>query len=296
MAKVSYIDIDPELEPNYWKGLQSCDRYIFSRVGKKVSFLSRKRVWRIGQRSLFGLCADQWNPLSEEEKNAWSEAGSVINMVGWHLFIQDLAARRASGLEGLAIPSLLHQSWIGQLSIKEPASELEIVQIHPRNYYVKEPIPNKRASYRPELVTEDLSLPFTLGLNYCADLEEVASGSFARFLARFWYSYQGENLYHDLIIPLEYQTDWTSAEDTLSVLETIGIRYDLYFHLYNVRGDLWIDNLRAEHSGQNWARDSVCRNIAESYTRAFYQVPANWSAITAPEGAAYASVYKDFNN
>jgi hypothetical protein len=61
-----------------------------------------------------------------------------------------------------------------------------------------------------------------------------------------------------------------------------------------LRGDLYIDNVKAEHSGQNWVRDTYCEDILQGFTKAFYQIPKHWAAVILPEGSMYDSIYKDF--
>jgi len=296
MAKTSTIDILPELEPKYYGALQPGDRFTFSRIRVKNTLLSAQRKKGISQRSLLPEISVAWSALTTEEKEAWSLAGANCNLNGWRLFVQDYCARRVNEIEGIATPSLLHQSWVGHIKIEEPASEIKLIQIHPHFYYISKKIYGKKSMYSPVLVTEDLQLPFTLGLNYSANLESVGPNSFAKMYARFWYSYQGVNHHVDLPINLDYFTEWKTASVTLNTLKSIVIRYDLYLHLYNVRGDLFIDNVKAEHSGQNWARDPFCKDINQGFTRNFYQIPKHWSASIAPEGVVFESGYYNFEN
>ena len=125
-------------------------------------------------------------------------------------------------------------------------------------------------------------------------MEEVSSPSFAKIYARFWHSYQGLDRYTDLEIDLDYIDDWKNVENTLTTLSGYVIGYDLYIHLKNLRGTLYIDNVKAEHSGQNWVRDPACRDINQGFTRAFYQVPKNWSGVIAPASSWFESFYIDW--
>jgi hypothetical protein len=296
MAKTSTIDILPELEPLFNGALQPGDRFTFSRVRRKNTLMSAQRKRGVSQRSLLPEISVVWATLSVAEKLAWKTAGANCNLNGWRLFIQDYCARRVNEIIGVPTPSLLHQSWVGNIQLDEYAGEIKLVQIHPQSYYVKKKVHGTKSMYSPILVTEDIALPFTLGLNYSASLTETGPNSFAKIYARFWYSYQGVNLYKDIEISLDYFTAWKSAEVTLDVLKSIVVRYDLYIHLFNVSGNLYIDNVRAEHSGQNWTRDPFCKDINQGFTRNFYQIPKNWSAQIAPEGALFESGYYQFDN
>jgi len=57
---------------------------------------------------------------------------------------------------------------------------------------------------------------------------------------------------------------------------------------------LYFDNIIVEHTGQNWARDPFCNNVAQTFTRGFYQIPKHWAAVILPEGSWYDSIYRDF--
>ena len=294
MAKTSYVDILSGLEEAYYKNLQSADRFTVPRIRKKIPFLSRKRKKGVTLRSLLPTIAEIWSNLSEAEKEAWSQAGSEMGLNGYRLFVQDQSLRIKNDLPGTATPSLLHQSLVGVLQIDEPASELKIIQIHPHFYWVSRKVRGTKSQYEPVKITEDLALPVTIGLNYRAELEEVSSPSFAKFYARFWHSYQGQDFYTNLEINLDYIDDWKSAENTLTNLLGYVVGYDLYFHLKGLRGTLYIDNIKVEHSGQNWARDPYCKDINQGFTRAFYQIPKHWSGVIVPDGAWFESFYIDW--
>ncbi len=327
MAKVEYIDILPGLENAYFSGIRSDDRFVHSRVAKKIAIFSRKKKTGVSQRSLLPQIAALWAGFSGDEKAAWNAAaaaqkdvlgisppptyGSLFgisvfgeaifgdyisgsNASGWQLFVQDMCARIYNDMAGVATPSLLHQSWVGNLKIEAPASEIKIVQIHPRFYWISRKVTHKKGMYEPVGITEDLALPFVLSLNYKSDLVSTGPGSFAKLYARFWHSYQGADQYTDLEIPFDFVSDWKNATATLTTLLGYVIRYDLYFHLYNLTGDLYFDNLNVEHSSQNWARDPFCKDILQGFTRAFYQIPDHWAAVILPDGSMFDSIYKDF--
>jgi hypothetical protein len=294
MTQVSYVDVVPELESQYFLGIRSADRFIYSRVAKKITLQSRKRKKGVSARSLLPTIAALWNGFSSAEKAAWVAAAAESNLTGYKLFVQDQAARILNDLGGVATPSLLHQSWVGQLHIEAPATELKIWQTHPHFYWVSKAVPKHKGMREPILVTEDLVLPVEISLNYKSNLVSQGAGSFAKFYARFWYSYQGVDKYEELIINLDLVTDWKNALATLASLTSYVIRYDLYLHLFNVRGDLYIDNLSSFHSAQNWVRDPNCLDINQGFTLAFYQIPKHWAALVAPSGSWYESIYQDF--
>src|SRR3972149_11485762 len=294
MAKVSYVDLLPAVEASFYLNLTMADRFTVPHVVMKKTFFSRKRVKGLAARSLLPTISDFWAILSTLTKTSWTNAGVERNLNGWRLFVADMSARIKNGLAGVVTPSLLHQSWVGRLKITAPAEEIKITQLHPRLYWVSRPVYGKKGQREPVKVTEDFSLPLVLSLNYKSNLTSTGDGSFAKFYADVWYSYQGENLIETLEIPLDLVADWKSASASLSSLESIVIGYTLYFHLYKMTGDLYIDNVKATHSGQNWVRDTYCEDILQTFTKAFFQIPQHWAPVILPAGAEYDSVYEDF--
>jgi hypothetical protein len=294
MAKVSYVSLLPAESELYFKGLNAQSRFIVPRVAKKNLLLSKKRIAGLTQRSLLPQVAEAWNLLTDEQKTNWGSAGAESDLNGYRLFVQDKIIRIKNEMAGNATPSLLHQSWVGALTIQNPATEIKITQLHPRSYWVWKKVGGKKGQYQPVLVTEDLALPLKISLNYSSDLVSQGEGSFAKLYALVWSSYQGTDIFNELKIDLDLETEWESAEATLTSVAGYVVAYNLFFHLYNVRGTLYIDNVKAEHSGQNWVRDTFCRDIQQGFTKAFYQIPKNWAAITLPSGSDFESIYQDF--
>jgi hypothetical protein len=294
MAKVTYVDLLPAIETSYFLNLTIFDRFIAPHIGMQKTFFGRKSIKGITQKSLLPQISTLWAGLSDAVKLTWTNAGAQRNLNGWRLFVGDMCARIKNGLAGVATPSLLHQSWVGKIKISAPAEEIKIAQLHPRFYWVSRAVYGKKGQREPVKVTEDFSLPLVLSLNYKSNLTSTGAGSFAKFYADVWYSYQGVNLSHKLEIPLDLVADWKNATATLSSLTSIVIGYTLYIHLYKMTGDLFIDNIKATHSGQNWVRDTYCEDIYQTFSRAFYQIPDHWAPVTLPAGAEYDSVYQDF--
>ena len=294
MAKTAYIDIAPELEEEFFKSVQPGDRFTFARVVRKNLLLSRNRKINVAGRSLFGVISDYWRTLTTVQKTAWSASADLMGISGWQLFVQDQAARLANGIAGIATPSLLHQAWVGQLHIEAPATEAKITQLHPRNYYIRQKVVGKKSMYSPVLITEDLGLPFTLGFNYKSNLTASGANPYATLYATFWYSYQGVNKEYTLSIPLDLIANWKTVSAEVTEILTYVVRYNLYIHLHDLQGDLYFDNVKATHSGQNWARDPFCKEIDKNFSRNFYQVPQSWAGVITSEGVDFESIYKDF--
>lgn len=255
--------------------------------------MSKRRKKGVSQRSLLPDCALIWNAFSQEEKDAWNLAGTYTNLSGWKLFVKDKIYRIVNDIAGEAMPSIYHQALVGQLHIEAPAQEIEIFQPHPYAYYISKKVTGTKGMYSPVLVQEKLVLPLTIGLSYKSNLVSIGEGSFAELYAVVRRLYQGVNIDTELIIDLDLQTDWKVATAVLSSVLGQYTSYSLYIHLYKLTGDLFIDNIKAMHTSQNWARDKDCNDINQVFTRAYYQVPKHWAALELPEGSWYESVYPE---
>jgi hypothetical protein len=294
MAKTSYIDVDFGLLDSYYANLTPQSRFTFARIAKKVALLSPARLVKISARSLLPQISVLWATLSPAEKLVWKTVAHESDLTNWRLFVQDCSARIRAGIPGIATPSLFHQSLIGCLRVEDPATELQIAQYHPAFYYVLHKVAGKKAMYEPVKITENFSLPLKIQLNYSSDLTSQGAGAFARFYARVHSFYQGTDIFTDKIIELDLSSGWQTVSAILSGVVGLAVHYDLYFHLFNVRGNLCIDNVQAWHNTQNWCRDTFCKNIDQAFTHAFYQIPSHWIATTLPDGSTFGTIYKDF--
>lgn len=291
MTKVTYIDLLPTEVVNFYKNIKIADRFITPHVAIKKTFFSRKSVKGLTQKSLLPKIALLWNALSSAEQLAWKNAGAERKLNGYRMFVADMCARIKNGIAGVATPSLLHQSWVGKLQISAPADEIKIAQLHPSHYWISKAVYGHKGMREPIEILEPFSLPLTIALNYKSNLVSTGAGSFAKFYADIWYSYQGRNLSKLLEISLDSITDWKNATATLSNLGIIIIGYTLYFHVYKMTGWLEFDNVKATHGFTNWVRDTYCEDILQTFTKAFYQVPEHWAPMILPSGAEYDSVY-----
>lgn len=291
MAKTGYIDLTTVQEEQYFSALRPGDRFIAPRVTRKVDLMSMRRKRGVSQKSLLPLCAEIWSGYTAGQKADWKTAAAFCNMTNWRAFIRDKCYRVVNNIAGEATPNNFHQGLVGELRIEAPADELKIIQPHPYLYYVSRKITGTKGMYAPVEVTERLSLPLQIGLSYKSDLEVTEAGGYAKFYAIVRRLYQGNNIDTLLEIDIDLQTDWKTATSTLSSVLGQYTSYNLYFHLYKVRGILLVDNIRSYHTAQNWVRDPFCQDIHQDFTRAFYQVPAHWSALIIPAGSFFESVY-----
>jgi len=291
MARTTFLTIPAGQEDLYWTPLQSGDRFTFPKVVRKVSFYGRKKVEGLTRRSYIPAIAVIWRTFSDALKDDWKTAGTERGLNGWQAFVADQSKRIKFGIGGQATPSTFHQDLVGQIYITAPAEEVKIVQYHPSQYWVSQKVQGKKRMYEPVSVTEAFSLPLELSINYKSNLVSTGAGSFAKFYAIIRHSYQGQNLTTNLELNIPLVGGWANLNDTISSVYGEVQGYDLYIHLYKVTGTLHFDNPKATHSSQNWLRDPYCKDISKAFTRAFYQVPKHWAAITLPTGTSYNSVY-----
>lgn len=291
MAKTSYLDIDTELEEKYYSALQSSDRFIIPRIRVKTVILSQEKKAILEERSYLEQIADLWNAFTDQQRADWKAIDPYANPNGWRAFVADQSQRIELGLGGVATPNQYHQDLVGKILIEAPAEEIKLIQPHPSSYWVSQKVVGKKEMYEPVEVSEDFALPLELTISYKSDLVSTGAGSFARFYASIRHLYQGQNLNHDEIIEIPLSSVWASQNTTISTLQGLAVSYNLYIHLYKVTGTLLFDNVKVEHSGSNWARDTFCKKIEQDFTRAFYQVPKNWGVVTLPNGAGYLSIY-----
>jgi len=291
MASTNYLDLPVGQEELYYSGLQSGDRFVFPRIVRKNKFFSRKKVTGLKAKSYLPTIKDLWTGFSSAEKQAWHDTDQHPRKHGWRSFVADQSKRIKLGLAGVVTPTALHQDLVGSINIVTPAEEVLIAQYHPASYYIRKKIQGTKNTYEPMQVTEEVSLPLDLSISYKSDLVSTGAGSFVKFYATVRHFYQGRDIETDLIIDMNLSNVWETLTNSLSVVLGEIVGYTLYIHCYKVTGTLWFDNVKVEHSGQNWCRDTYCKDVSQIFTRAYYQVPKNWAPITLPEGTDYDSIY-----
>lgn len=291
MAKVKFINIPVGLETFFNKAVQPTDRFLYSVVRKTNPFVSRKRVYGLTQKSSLPLCSELWKALTQGVKDSWTACGLETGLSGFRFFVQDKVLRLKNSLTGESTPSLLYQSTVGRLHIESPASSLAISQLHPLTYYVTRKITGKATMYELVEIVEHFALPLNIYINYKSALTAVVGGYSARFYAIIYSSYQGRTIESICEIEFDFDTDWKTASVGIGEVQGLVRGYALFLDLDGVTGDVWFDNVRAEHGGQNWVRDTHCNNIKQTFTKQFSQVPAHWVALDLPTGSYYNSEY-----
>lgn len=293
MANVSYIEIPEHLIILFNKLIKQVDKKKTGSVAKQGHLMSRAQKKKVSTRSLLPVIRDYWAGLSDAQKLAWKNAGAESSYNGWNLFVQDTAYRLKYEIEGVATPSTLHQYKVGKIVIAAPADDVKLVQYHPYKYYRLKKITGTKAQYEDVAIYERLVLPLSIGLSFKTDLTPQSEEAYARFYATIKSHYQGRNIDTNFVIDLPFEADWT--RETLNCTEVLGVArdYNLWLDIHDCRGELFFDNIRAVHTGTNWARDFRCNDVNNRLTKVNYQIEPSWEEQLLPAGAAFDSVYPE---
>ncbi len=294
MAKVSYINIPSGLEDLHSKVIKQSSRFVNSHVVQNKPFVSRKKKQILRDRTSMSLISNLWKSFDFSTIENWNVCGSLNNLSGFQLFMKDQSARIKAGLSGVAIPSLLHQSKVGEIKITADSVYFKITQKHPHNYWILRKTFNKKTMLDPVFLSETFSLPLIFGLNYSSTLEVSGSEPSCRFFVTVRSSYQGVDRYTDFAIDLDYSSSWVNVESIIENVLGQIISYDVSFEIKDLKGSLFFDNIKIFHTGQNWAIDPFCDNIEKKHVFPFNKVINPWFDIDVPSGSSYYSIYKDF--
>lgn len=302
MARTQTIDTPNELKNLQLAAHEQRDRFMLGVVQghkrlpskKQARLLKRPAVVNspmVGRGSLFKYLSPLWRALSDPQKQVWRQAAAFSSLNNWQLFISDNAARIRNDLALVKPPSDLWQVRTGMITINAPASELILKQEHPQEYIDTQKITGR--PWKSELVTikEVFGFPLQLQFRYKSNLTPVGGNQSARYFARVWSSYQGVDRYTDCEIPLGANDDWTLKSASISKVIGHVIGYTLFLEIKGYRGTLMFDNIRALHSGSNWARDPRCDDVSKVFKKAFAIVPPFWIPVSLPTGATFSTVF-----
>lgn len=302
MARTQFVDVPDELKNLEAAAVERRDRFFLgvAQGHKRLPSKAEKRLLKRpavinspmeGRGSLFRYLAPLWRTLTPTQKDVWKDAAVFSSLSNWQLFVSDNAARIRNSLTLEVPPSELWQVRTGRFLIEAPASEIILKQEHPQSYWVARKIVGQ--SWKRELVNilETFSLPLQIQIRYKSDLTPEGPTQSARYFARIWTSYQGQDIETDFEIPFSASTDWTLESVTTSGLRGIIIGYTLFIEIIGYRGELLFDNIRAIHGGTNWARDPRCDAIDMTFKKAFAVVPPFWIPVSLPAGSSFSTVF-----
>jgi len=296
MVKIGATLIPPELLEKYRKVVNANDRYWNSRATKKNALLSRPRLLKLAQRSLLPMIKDEWNAMSTEDKALWALSGQSNGMTGYNSYVQDKAMRINYGLINDAEPSIIKQGKVGKIIILDPDTQIQLMQAHPVAYWIVRKKSGTKSQYEKIQLTEILTLPFEIAISYKSSLIPTSAEYSAQYYAIVRSEYQGRTIETKLSIPFINDTVWRRTTKELGSVRGNIRSYTLFLEVINMQGTLRFDNLRAEHTGQNWARDKRCNKIETTFTRQYYNVPKHWEPVIIGDNSDYYSEYHTFFN
>ena len=197
---------------------------------------------------------------------------------------------------------LLYPSWVsgqaagqpgavGRVEIAAPATKVVLAQFHPILYYVSKKMRGNTTEREDVAVNERLQLPLEIGCSFRSNLTSAAAEPKAEFYAIVYSSYQGRTIETKVGFDIPLTTGWTQQTASISGVIGVARSYDLYINLDGVRGWFEWDNVIAEHTGTNWARDKRCLDVNNELTVANYQIEKSWEEQFLPSGTGFDSVY-----
>lgn len=291
MAQVGYIDIPPEFITQFQKLLSPASSRRTGAIRKSGYLPSKAQVVKLTTRSLLPEISARWAALSVAEQNQWKIAAAVSKMSGWALFVQDTAYRIKYGLAGNATPSIYHQFKVGRIEINAPADRALLAQYHPERYFVSQKMRGNTTQRVDVPVNEILKLPLEVALSYRAQLTATSPDAVARFYAVIYSSYQGRTIETEVGFDLQTQTTWRQDNAQSSGIIGTPRYYNLWLEFNHIRGWFEWDNVRAVHTGTNWARDPRCTDVNNELSKVNFQIEKSWEEQFLPAGAGFDSVY-----
>lgn len=291
MAQTGTLEIPPELAEAFKKLMSSTSSRRSGAIRKHGYIPSREQIVKLTTRSLLPQIKEYWEGLTNAERAAWKAAGATTGQNGWNLFVQDTSYRIKYGLSGLATPSLLHQYKVGHIDIAAPAQAATLAQFHPRKYYTNKKMRGKTTQREDVAIYEPFALPLTIGCSFRSNLVAVTDQPKARFYAIIYSTYQGRTIESEVGFNIPLTTGWQSQTATISEVIGVGRFYNLWIDLSGVRGWLEWDNVVAQHTGTNWARDKRCTDVNNELNVTNYQIEKSWEEQLLPQGAQFDSVY-----
>lgn len=291
MVKIGYRENLNELENLYRGSITPVDRFVFSTIKVKKTIFTKKALKGITQKSLLPEIANLWNQVGAGDRNMWDACYTEYFKNGFRAFTKAVVQMRKAGLSGMPDYNYNYLGKVGLCRIEAPANRLHIKQSHPNDYYVMKKVKGTKSQYSPQVVYEFATFPILFKISYKSNLTSLSSNSYARIYIRVYTDYQGRRLETDYVFPINLIQDWNRVSYNIDKPLGTFKGYEMHIDLYDVRGDVYFDNLYIYHTGKNWARDPHFENMRTTYTRKYYQIASHYDIIDLPEGASFNSIY-----
>lgn len=289
--KITTLNVPPDLQAKYSRVLNTLERFFFPRLARSPRQLSRAQEAKLLSYTYMFVAADAWKLKSAAEKQAWKDAGVEMGMSGWQYYIQDKTYRLINYIPGDAVPSTIHQYFVGHIKIEAPANEILITQWHPYSWWEWYKVVGKKKMYSKQKITERLIFPFTIGISRKTNLVSVGALPYCYLIAKITHFYNGYLYYTEYPVDIPLVDDWAEQEVVIAAPGGYVGTYELQIRLNDVTGEIWFDNIIAEHVGTNFARDPYCNDIARQFFDEWFNVAMNWEPTNLPAGALYETIY-----
>lgn len=291
MARITTLNIPVDLQEKYERIMAALERFFFPRVARKPRLLTRRRKALLIRATYMFYASDLWRQKSAAEKLAWREAAAKMGLNGWQLYLQDKVYRLENYIPGDATPSIYHQFKVGHIKIEGPASSILITQKHPYTFWILEKVPRRKKQYRYTKITERLTFPLKIALSRKTNLTAVGASPYCYLIAKVTHYHSGRLFYTMYAIDIPLVSDWGYQEKIIEAPGGYIGTYELQIRLNDVRGEMWFDDIIAEHDDTNFARDPYCNEITREFFDEWFRVARNWEPTIVPAGALYESIY-----
>lgn len=235
----------------------------FPHLKTKVKGLTRKKKARLNNSTLLKIISEEWNKLSDSEKDDWNTIAENMGRNGWQLFTQDLSYRIKHELSYPPTPDSKYQTWVGHLHIGGDESYTEMYQYHAHRYFLKVPKEGYRKMKKKIKVMTWPTNPLEIRLSYKTDLKYTGSGTEPRLGIKTDgytdYGYIESEYFYDL----PHSSTWTTFSEDFNNIRPGSTKMRLAIYIYENSGDIWFDNLELNIDGVNHAIDPYFEEVNE---------------------------------
>ena len=140
-------------------------------------------------------------------------------------------------------------------------------------------------------ITERLTFPFKIGISRKTKLIADGPLPYCYLIAKVTHFHNGQIYYTEYPVNMPLDDDWAEQEIEISAPGGYVGTYELQIRLNDVVGEIWFDNIVAEHGGVNYARDEYCDDIVREFFDEWFNVAHNWEPTNVPSGAIWESIY-----
>jgi hypothetical protein len=259
MAKTQFTTIGGGLVGADKANLRRYRAFDQSSVAKRRIKYTREEKKNLPSFSLLPQISDAWNLLSSPVKIDWDNAGAVIGLSGYRLFVQDKSYRLMNSLAGNATPSTIHQYLVGKLTIPEGAGDTKFQQSG----------------------NDIFTFPATLFLSAKTDLlSDPANGEYVKVSFVYAYDDGGGPMEESKVIDLPLSSGWTDYSEVLTLKTGLLGPWSLEIETHAVKGVLLFDNLYVVSAGGVITNDGSCKRVSK-----------RWQLLLSPAGVSILSVY-----